>query len=127
MPLGPRVMARVRHTSGKKVKEVSKAVKRGLRELAAIAYEEELRRALLPLANAFEAWKAGKVTGGDLVEQIHSFHQGPARELYLKYDRHLLSASVAQAVANGIVKKDSVPAEVLDHLAGLLEFYTTQE
>jgi hypothetical protein len=103
--------------------EVSKAVKRSLRELAVVAYEEELRRALLPLANTFEAWKAGKVTGGDLVEAIHQFHQGPARELYIRYDRQLLPSSVAHAIANGIIRKETVPVEVLAHLAGMLEFY----
>lgn len=102
-------------------------MKRSLRELGAVAHEEELRRALLPLADAFDAWKAGRLPAGDLVEAIHSFHQGPARELYLKYDRHLLSASVAQAIANGVIKKESVPPEVLDHLAGLLEFYAGPE
>ncbi len=109
------------------MKEVSKAVKRGLRQLGAVAYEEELRRALLPLADVFEAWKAGRVASGDLVEAIHAFHQGPARELHLRYDRHLLPASVAQAVARGILKKEQVPPEVLAHLAGLLEFYADSE
>ena len=117
----------VRHTSDKKMKEVPKVVKRALRELGAAAHEEELRRALLPLADAFEAWKLGKLTGGDLVEVIHRFHQGPARELFLKYDRHLLPASVAQAIANGIIRRETVPPEVLDHLAGLLQFYATPE
>ena len=46
------------------MEEVSKRVKRALRELAATAHEEELRRALLPLADALEAWKSGKVSGG---------------------------------------------------------------
>ena len=109
------------------MKEVSKAVKRSLRELAAISHEEELRRALLPLAEAFDAWKAGKLTGGDLVEAIHLFHQGPARELYLRYERPLLSSSVAQAIVNGTIKKETVPAEVLEHLAGMLEFYMAAE
>jgi hypothetical protein len=120
-------MAGVRHTSGKKMKEVPKAVKRALRELSAAAHEEELRRALSPLGDAFEAWKAGKVTGGELVEAIHRFHQGPARDLFLKYDRRLSPASVAQAIANGIIRRESVPPEVLDHLAGLLEFYAISE
>ena len=109
------------------MKEVSKVVKRALRELGTTAHEEELRRALLPLADAFEAWKSGKVTGGELVEAIHRFHQGPARELFLKYDRHLLPASVAQAIATGIIRKESVPPEVLEHPAGLLQFYTPPE
>lgn len=109
------------------MKEVSKSVKRGIRELGAIAQEEELRRALLPLAEAFEQWKAGKLAGIDLVEEIHRFHQGPARELYLRYERPLLFSSVAQAIVNGIIKKETVSAEVLEHLAGMLEYYSAVE
>ena len=109
------------------MKEVPKSVKRALRELGGIAYDEELHRALVPLADAFDAWKAGKLSAGDLVDQIHTFHQGPARELFLRYDRHLLSSSVAQAIATGIIKRDSVPAEVLDHLSGLIKFHSNME
>ena len=107
--------------------EVPKRVKRALRELAAEALEEELRRALLPLAEAFEAWKLGKVSGGDLVEAIHAFHQGPARELFLKYERRFINSSVAQAIATGIISREKVPRDVLDHLAGAIEFYTSHE
>jgi len=30
------------------------------------AYEEEIRRALVPLAAAFDAWRAGTITSGAL-------------------------------------------------------------
>jgi len=109
------------------VNEVAKRVKRALRDLAAEAHEEELRRALRPLAEAFEAWKLGKLSSGDLVEAIHAFHQGPARELFLKYDRRLRNSSVAQAIASGVISKEKVPREVLDHLARAIEFHATEE
>jgi hypothetical protein len=38
----------------------AKSVKREMRRLAAAAHEEELRRALLPVAAAFEEWRAGQ-------------------------------------------------------------------
>jgi len=40
-------------------KEIPKRIKRLLREQMGKAYEEEIRRALLPIAAAFEEWKAG--------------------------------------------------------------------
>jgi len=65
--------------------DIPKRVKRLLRECAAAAHEEELRRALLPIAEAFKRWEQGELGSGDLSELIHRFHQGPARDLYLRY------------------------------------------
>ncbi len=96
---------------------------RRLRELARIAYEEELRRALVPLAAAFDAWRTGTITGTDLKEQIHAFHEGPARELFLKYDRRSVRLAVAHAIVSGIIDRARVPAELLEHLKGAIEFY----
>lgn len=64
----------------------TKAVKRALRELAARAHEEDLRRALLPVSAAFDKWKAEELGSGDLAQIIHEFHDGPARELYKLYN-----------------------------------------
>jgi hypothetical protein len=109
------------------VKEIPKRVSRVLRQLAATAYQEELRRALIPLAEAFDAWKSGEVHNDDLLQRIHAFDHGPAHELSRRYDRRLLKFSVAQAITSGIIKKQRVPREVLDHLAGALEFCTNQQ
>ncbi len=60
----------------------TKAVKRALRELAARAQGKDLRRALLPVSAALDELKAGRLESGDLVQIIHEFHDGPAREPY---------------------------------------------
>ena len=104
------------------MKQASGPVGRALRDLAAAAHEEELRRALLPLADAFDAWRAGRLSSGDLSERIHAFHQGPARELFARYDPRLVRFAVARAIHAGILPRESVPAEVLDFLAAALEF-----
>ena len=59
------------------MKGLSKRVKRLLRDAAAAAHEEELRRALLPVAEAFERWKAGQLGSGELSEIIHRSTRGP--------------------------------------------------
>lgn len=102
--------------------DIPKRIKRLLREYAAAAHEEELRRALLPLAEAFKRWEQGGLGSGELSELIHRFHQGPARELFLRYNSPYLVASVADAVAAGIVDRSAVPRELLAHLAGMIEF-----
>ena len=58
--------------------ETSKGIKRLIREFAATAHEEELRRALLPLADAFKQWEREELDSFALQERIHKFHQGAA-------------------------------------------------
>jgi hypothetical protein len=58
--------------------DTPKRLRRLLRDCAATAHEEELRRALLPVAEAFKQWEQGTVESGELSELIHRFHQGPA-------------------------------------------------
>lgn len=103
------------------MREPTKSVKRALRSLSAVAHEEELRRALLPVATAFEEWRAGRLGSGELTERIHDFHQGPARELFKKYNSGLLEYAVAQAIVAGVLDREAVPADVLDHCRQAIE------
>jgi hypothetical protein len=102
---------------GDGARELPKRELRELRELAARAHEEELRRALVPLAEAFRGWEQGRVSSFELSDLIHEFHQGPARELYVRYAlRGADDLNVASAVARGVLGREEVPAEVLEHL-----------
>jgi len=109
------------------VADISKRVKRLVRDCAAAAHEEELRRALLPIAEAFKRWKEGGLGSGELSELIHRFHQGPARDLYLRYNTNHLEAAVAYAIVTGVLGREAVPAEVLDHVAGMIQFYEDEQ
>jgi hypothetical protein len=104
----------------------TKAVKRALRELAARAHGEDLRRALLPVSAAFDRWKAGELGSGDLAQIIHEFHDGPARELYKLYNGDHRWA-VAYAIANGILSADAVPADVLEYCRPAIEHIEERE
>jgi len=66
------------------MREYSKKTKKLMRELEGKAYEEELRRALIPLSESFDSWKEGRTGSGELTELIHEFHRGPAKELFKK-------------------------------------------
>jgi hypothetical protein len=105
------------------VGDMPKRVKRLLREYAAVAHEEELRRALLPLAEAFKRWERGDLGSGELSGLIHRFHQGPARELFVRYNTPYLVAPVAYAVVEGVLDRTAMPDELLEHLAGMIAFY----
>jgi len=106
--------------------DIPKRVKRLLRECAAAAHEEELRRALLPIADAFKRWEQGELGSGDLSDLIHRFHQGPARDLYLRYNTAPLEATVAYAIAMGVLDRGTIPADVLNHVARRISFYESE-
>ena len=111
------------------MQDVPKHVKRLLREHAAAAHEEELRRALLPLAEAFKRWEKGELGSGELSELIHEFHQGPSRELWVRYNpgsTSRLDLPVAYAIATGVLDRTKVPAELLEHCARAIAFYEEQ-
>jgi len=107
--------------------ETPKRVKRLLREHAAVAHEEELRRALVPVAEAFKRWERAELDSGELSEIIHKFHQGPARDLWVRYNTAHLEMAVAFAITTGLLSRDTIPAELLDHLAGPLRFYAEEQ
>ena len=106
-----------------------KQLKRAFRELAGRAYAEELRRALLPLAESFDAWRAGRLDVWELNDRIHEFHQGPARSLWNRYadTGSMTPAVVAHAIATGILDRSTVPPEVLDHLANAIGMFEREE
>ena len=56
--------------------DMPKRIKCLLREQAGQAHEEELRRALVPVAEAFKRWEHGEHGSAELSDIIHRFHQG---------------------------------------------------
>ena len=100
-----------------------KAVKRLVREWAAIAHDRELGRALLELRTQFDRWERGEIAAADLNDLIHRFHQGASREIWKRYDTNHLEPAIGSAVAAGILRRDELPEELLRHVAGLIEFY----
>jgi hypothetical protein len=103
--------------------DTPKRIKRLLREYAAAAHEEDLRRALVPVAEAFKRWELKELESGELSEIIHKFHQGPARDLWLRYNTAHFEMAVALAITTGVLSRDTIPAELLDYLAGPMRFY----
>jgi hypothetical protein len=97
--------------------EPSNRVNRLLRELAARAHQEALGRELSKLQESFHAWQAGKLSAFDLNEEIHHFHDGPSRKLYVFYTSKLYELIIARAIIQGLLSESSLPEEVRIHLA----------
>ena len=104
----------------------TKAQKRQLRELGALAYERELATELTKLLAEFARWRAGEVTPFDLERTIHAFHQGPSRELYNRYEGKMSELMVASAIDRGVVTEEEAGTEMVEllepHLAVIRRF-----
>ena len=105
------------------MQQYPKNIKRLLREYMAEAYERELHRELVKLDQSFAEWGEGKISSGELSYRVHQYETGPSRELYKKYNFSYHDANVAYAIATGILKRDDIPAELLEAISSLLAFY----
>lgn len=94
-----------------------------IRDWAAIAHDRELNKALGKLRAEFDRWERGQIDPFELSDQIHRFHQGPARDLWVRYTTNPLDPQVAYAVVSGILSKEEVPSELLQYLARWISFY----
>jgi len=98
-------------------KELPKSIRKALRSLSDLAHEAELRRALEDLSRDFDRWKAAEIDSFKLADRVHEFHRGPNREIYLRYTSRIdLRVLVAYALREGLLKKESIPKEVLPYL-----------
>src|SRR3972149_6547675 len=104
-----------------------KQMRKKLRELADQAYEEELRRALTPLAEAFERWRVRTASSFEISDLIHEFHQGPSRRIWGTYNALKPNALVARAVALGLLARETLPTELAASLAQRIEAFQADE
>jgi hypothetical protein len=105
--------------------ELKGRLKRLLREYYWRAHDEELRRALAGLASDFEAWKAGGISGRELSDRIHKFHDGVSREIFNRYDGKMLEFTVARAIVTGILDRSQIPDELFEDLKESIESFVT--
>jgi len=97
---------------------LSKNIKRLLRQWCSIAYERELGAELGKLHEKFHRWEAGELHVVDLSDDIHKFHEGPARNLYVQY---MMGQDVGPwllkgSVERGVLRKNELPVELLQLL-----------
>jgi predicted cupin superfamily sugar epimerase len=99
--------------------ELPKTVKKAMRSLVALAHEAELRRALEEVYGNFQEWKSGRIDSFELADRIHKFHDGPNREVYLRYTGKLdYRWLVGHALEAGQIQKTAVPTEIWPYLNG---------
>ena len=107
--------------------EFTKAHRKRLRELGALAYERDLAAELVELEAAFRRWRAQELDAFELSDLIHRFHQGPSRELFSKYNRANINFAVASAIHRGLVTEAEAGSEVVELLGPHLAFLRERE
>ena len=105
------------------MRRYTKAQKKKLRELAAIANERELDQEMEMLYQHFENWRNEKISCFELSDLIHTFHQGPSREIWKMYTYPDPDTAVSRAVALGLLKKEEIPENLLDILDLKIGFF----
>lgn len=105
------------------MRDTPKRIKRLVHEYAGIAHDRELGKALGDLAEHVDRWRRGDISAHDLNDLIHQFHEGPSRAVWRKYSTNRLEPALGFAAAAGILRREELPPELLQHLAGLIEFY----
>ena len=83
-----------------------------------------MRTALAALAERFDQWRAGTLSCDELDQAVHAYHNGVAREIWKRYDGDDPALPLARAVALGILGRESLPPEVLAHIAGLVDCFS---
>jgi hypothetical protein len=106
--------------------EYPKPIKRKIRQLAGLLYERALAQALKQLEREFARWRQGRCDPFELEEQIHAFHEGPARQLFTRFGPQpadMIAISVAQAIASGQLTREEAGPEVLEALRRKIETF----
>lgn len=109
------------------MRDTPKRLKRLVREWAAIAHDRELTKALQELRTHFDRWQQSEITAAELNGLIHQFHEGVARDIWKSYATKHLEPAIGFAVATGIFRREELPAELLEHVAGWIQFYEEEQ
>lgn len=102
-------------------RDLTKAQKRRLRDLAGLAYERELAAASAALLREFRRWNSKEIDVFELNEKIHEFHNGISRTLYGRYARMDPKFGVAHAIKSGVLKRAEIDDKIFALVSGMLE------
>lgn len=109
------------------MKTYPKHIKKQLRHLAELLYERELNEALAHLDIHFAEWREEKISPFLLSRKIHEFHQGEAKQLYMKYvGSTFQDMLVARGIVLGKLSEAEVTSEVRDAVQRLVDNFMAE-
>jgi len=109
------------------MQQPTKQIRKLIREYGSIAHERELSHALEDLRTEFDRWQNGEISAFDLSDAIHEFHDGTARDLWVRYNWGGRELALANAIALGFFSKDELPSELLASLSQLIDYFETDQ
>jgi hypothetical protein len=77
----------------------------------------------MELHDRFHDWLKERIDSFAMSDLIHEFHDGPARDLYVIYNRLNPEMQVARALARGILTEDEVTPQLHEELSNAIEFF----
>jgi hypothetical protein len=106
--------------------ELSRAVKKRLRELVYTAHEKALQDSLGTLGKHFDRWRRGEIDAIQIADLIREFDEGPSREVYQRFTwsrNDDLPRLVADAMHRGLLDERALSEEAIPAVAKWLAFY----
>ena len=103
--------------------QYTKTERKLLRDLAGEVYEWELHGYLEELDGAFDQWRNGEMLSSELSDEIHTFHQHAARELWSMYQTLKEDEIVARGVVLGALSEADLSSQLRKKLKPLLETF----
>ena len=93
-----------------------------LRRWAQLAYERELKNALLQLFGKFDQWRRGQLDPFELNEEVRRHNDTTAHDLKTRYTSSPPETAVAMAVATGVLREDELAPECLALIGPQLKY-----
>lgn len=84
-----------------------------LRRWAQLAYERELKNALLQLFGKFDQWRRGQLDPFELNEEVRRHNDDTARNLKARYATTAPETAVAMAVVTGVLREDEIEPDCI--------------
>jgi hypothetical protein len=106
--------------------ELSKAVKKQLRELVYAAHEKALREPLASLGKQFDRWRRNEIDAIQIADLIREFDEETSREIYRRFTwsrNDDLPMLVAYTIHAGLLQESALSEEVIPAVRRWLSFY----
>jgi hypothetical protein len=106
--------------------ELSKSVKKQLRELVYAAHEKALREPLAELGKHFDRWRRGEIDAIQIADLFREFDDGASREIYRRFAwsrNDDLPRLVADAIHTGLLDESALSEEAIPAVRRWLAFY----
>ena len=105
--------------------EFTKSEKRRIRELAALAWERELRSELTSIGDAINRMTDDQMSPHDVNNLIHKFHDGISRELFNRFSSNKPWLAVCRAHYDGVLTDADIAGDSDKIRNGIIEFAKT--